>query len=100
MQKAGEGPFCVVQFRKGQQLHFQFNRLLHLLLVVHRVCTVQDFFFFFTCPPAPSVLNRYLMGWSVKVAADWMVVIAAGSSAVATEPKGRMTRNLKTTKFK
>lgn len=44
-----------------------------------------------TCPPAPSVLKRYLIGWSVKVAADWMVVIAAGSSAVATEPEGGMT---------
>lgn len=26
------------------------------------------------------------MGWSVKVAADWMAAMAAGSSAVATDP--------------
>lgn len=45
----------------------------------------------YTWPPAPSVLKRYFMGWSVKVAADWMVVMAAGSSAVATEPESRMT---------
>lgn len=40
-----------------------------------------------TWPPAPSALKRYLMGWSVKVAADWMVAMAAGSSAVATDPE-------------
>lgn len=27
------------------------------------------------------------MGWSLKVAADWMVAMAAGSSAVATDPE-------------
>lgn len=41
-----------------------------------------------TWPPVPSVLKTYLMGWSLKVAADWMVAMAAGSSAVATDPGG------------
>jgi len=43
-----------------------------------------------TCPPAPSVLKRYLIGCSEEnVDADWIVAIADGSSAVATAPEKR-----------